>query len=96
MDFPTMCMGSDPECLPFLRWVNVSCLGAQGHYPLFGTATQYGVDAGAYPGNSGTWANVSPQIPFCTIRHTILAIPAFLFSTAGKIRHSMLKCMNRA
>ena len=32
----------------------------QGHYPLFGTATQYGKDSGAYPGNYNSWANVSP------------------------------------
>ena len=31
----------------------------QGHYPLFGTSTQYGKDSGAYPGNYNTWANVS-------------------------------------
>ena len=31
----------------------------QGHYPLFGTATQYGKDSGAYPGNYNSWANVS-------------------------------------
>ena len=31
----------------------------QGHYPIFGTAVQYGKDAGAYPGNYNGFANVS-------------------------------------
>lgn len=30
-----------------------------GHYPIFGTATQYGKDSGAYPGNYNSWATVS-------------------------------------
>ena len=34
-------------------------MALQGHYPLFGTATQYGKDSGAYPGNYNSWANVS-------------------------------------
>ena len=28
------------------------------HYPLFGTATNYGLDAGAYPGQFNGWAMV--------------------------------------
>jgi len=34
-------------------------INVQGHYPFYGTSTQYAKDSGAYPGNYNTWANVS-------------------------------------
>ena len=54
-------------CVASSPWPGMQCqhqnqhqvITLQGHYPIYGTATQYGKDAGAYPGNYNGWANVS-------------------------------------
>ncbi len=57
-------------------------LPMQGHYPIYGTATQYGKDAGAYPGNYNGWANVSA--PY----HTLVFMPHLFSEALG----AFLKC----
>ena len=45
-----------------------------GHYPIFGTATQYGKDVNAYPGNYNSWATVSPACLMSPLAHFRLIV----------------------